>query len=90
MKTPLAQIHVKHPDNDELIILSKVKFLRGEQVLTTGLWAELDKEGKLQKSSALTELLKALECKSLSELVGKEVETIKEADDKPYLCLKIY
>jgi hypothetical protein len=92
MKTPLAFLECIHPDKkaDELIKLSKVKYLDGDNVKTVSLWVQLDADGNIQKSSAIDVLLNFKVCKSLKELEGKKIETIEESKDSSYLCLKAY
>ena len=82
-----AQIEVKHPDREETIKLSSVAYLDGKQIVNRGLWFNKDKEGNIQKGSALAVFLSKLGVKNLKELEGKEVET--DLDGK-YLCFKTY
>jgi len=95
IKKPVEKAHgdkiefeVKHPDKEETIRISAVSFLRDKSVVTSGTWFNLDKEGKIQKGSALANLLKHLGVKNLNESQGKEIET--ETDDKGFLCFKAY
>ena len=78
---------VKHPDKEENITISSVSYLRDKNVVTTGLWYNLDKENNIQKGSALAIFLSATGSKNIKELEGKEVET--ELDGN-YLCFKAY
>lgn len=78
----------KHPDREEPIKISSVSYLKDKQVVTSGLWHTLDKEGKIQKGSAIAVFLNKLGAKTPAELVGKESET--ELDDKQWLCFKAY
>lgn len=89
---PLVHIECAHPDKqkDELIHITKIKYLRGDVVRTVGLWLQTDDDDKIQKDSAIAELLNFLNCKTLDETVGKEVETTYESDEKPFLCIKAY
>lgn len=77
----------KHPDREETIHLSSVAYLQDRAVKTSGTWLNLDKEGKLQKGSALVTFLTRLNATTIQEAVGKEVET--ELDGN-YLCFKAY
>lgn len=90
MKTPLAQAMVKHPDKDELLVLSKVKQFDGEKTFVTSFWVNLDEDGNFYKSSAIDIVLKKLGCETLEETVGKEIDTVEESKTSPYLCLKVY
>jgi len=92
MKTPLAQMVCIHPDKkqDDLIHISKVKFLKGEKVITAGFWVQLDDEENIQKGSSLNILLDFLNKKTLKEIEGCDVETCFESEDSSYLCIKAY
>lgn len=90
MDTPLAQFFVKHPDKEELLSISKVKFLEGEELKTKGFWVQTDEEGNFFKGSTIDLILKVLGCETLADTYGKEIDTVEESKDKPYLCLKAY
>jgi len=79
---------VKHPDRDEEITISSVAYLDGKSVITSGTWLNLDKQGKIQKGSALAIFLQKVGFNNLDEAVEKETET--ELDDKGYLCFRAY
>lgn len=84
-----ASFEVKHPDKEETIKVSEVKFeQKGGKLTTSGTWVNLDEDKKLRKGSALTILKDSMECKTLKEMEGKEVMTCK--DEKGYLCFKAY
>ena len=78
---------IQHPDREEPITISSVSYLRDKKVITTGLWFNLDKDGNIQKGSALAVFLNHTGSKNLEELKGKEVETELEGN---YLCFKAY
>jgi hypothetical protein len=82
-----AVFEVKHPDKEETIKISAASYLEGREVVTFGTWYSLDKEGKLQKGTALTVLLNKISAKSLKDAIGKEVDT--EMNGK-YLAFKAY
>lgn len=91
MKSPLVHFEVKHPDKEEIISISKVRLIRnGKDIITVGLWVSLDEEKNFQKGSALTELLDFLGCETLSEVEGKDIDTVMESDSSQFLCLKAY
>lgn len=90
MPTPLVQFHAKHPEKEELIVLSKVKYVDGEKVVTKGFWVQLDKDGNFYKGSSIDIILKKLEVETLAETYNKEMDTETESKDSPYLCLKAY
>jgi len=90
MKTPLIHIDCKHPDKDELISLSKVKYERNNKLEVVSLWVQLDEDNKIRKSSSVSAVLNFLKCSNLEEIYGKEIDTIKQSEDNSYLCLKAY
>ena len=90
MKTPLVQFMIKHPDKEELLVISKVKFVDGDKAISKGFWIQLDDEGKVFKGSGIDLILKVLGCKTLAETYGREIDTVEESKDSPYLCLKAY
>ena len=90
MKSPLANILVKHPDREEQVKLSKIKYEKNGKLEVVTLWVNLDEEGKFQKSSALAELLRITQSLTIEELTGKEVETIEQSKEDTYLCIKAY
>jgi len=79
---------VKHPDKEDTIEISSVEYRKGKEIRTSGLWVGLDKEGKLQKGSALALLKDFYKAKVLSDLKDKELPTTE--DDRGYLCFKAY
>lgn len=90
MSTPLAQVMIKHPDKEELLTISKIKYIEGKDVLVKGLWVQLDADGKIQKSSAIDVLLKFTNSKTLEELYTKDIEAVHESEESKFLCLKAY
>ncbi len=90
MKTPLAQFMVKHPDKDELIIISKVQIIENKKIVNKGFWVNTDEENAFYKGSSIDIVLKKLNCETLADTYGKEIDTIEESEESPYLCLKAY
>ena len=90
MKSPLAIINCKHPDREELVKISKIKTERNGKLEVVSLWTNLDEEGKLQKSSAVSDLLRFLKVETLEAIYGKEIESIEQSKEDTYLCLKAY
>jgi len=90
MKSKLLQFMVKHPSKEELITLSKVKYIDGDKAIAKGFWVQTDEENNFYKGSAVDILLSHLKCSTLSETYGKEVDTVVESKDSSYLCLKAY
>ena len=81
-------VSCKHPDKEELIKISQVKWENKGKLEVTGLWFNLDSEKKIRKNSSLAVFLKSMSCETLEALVNKTVATI--ADDKGYLTFKAY
>lgn len=80
---------VKHPDKEETIDISSVKFEgKGGKLTSSGLWIKLDNEAKIQKGTALATLLLHFGCLDIEALEGREVPTAE--DEKGYLCVKAY
>jgi hypothetical protein len=86
-KSKKVACEVKHPDREETFEMSSVAYLLDKQIVNKGLWFNKDKEGKIQKGSALAVFLTKIGVNTISSLVGKEVET--ELDGN-YLCFKAY
>lgn len=79
---------VKHPDKEELIDLKKVKYEKDNKIKVVGTSLSLDKDGNINKNSALAYLLSFYKASKPLEMKDKEVQT--SLDDKDYLCLKAY
>ena len=90
MKTPLAEFNIKHPDKDENLKITKVKYLDGENLKAVGFWIQIDPDGNFYKGSAVEIILSKLGCETLAGTIGKEIDTVEESKDSPYLCLKAY
>lgn len=78
---------VKHPDREDSIELSGVKYLKGDKVTASGLWFNLDEDKLIPKQSALAETMRKYDCKTLEDFDGKEIQT--DLDGK-YLVVKAY
>lgn len=90
-KVPLVQLLCQHPDKpDAPIIITKVKLIVDEMVVTKTTWADIDEEGNIQKDSALDDLLKFLECDCLADTEGKKLHTVVESKNSSFLCLKLF
>ncbi len=90
MDTPLAEFHVMHPEKDSPLKITKVKYLDGDNLKAVGFWVQVDPDGNFYKGSAVEIILSKLGCETLADTVGKEIDTIEESKDSPYLCLKAY
>ena len=86
-KAKKVVFQVRHPEKEETIGLSAVSYLQDRSVKVSGTWLNLDKEGKLQKGSALVVFLQKIGANTIEEAAGKECET--ELDGQ-YLVFKAY
>jgi hypothetical protein len=83
-----AVFEVKHPDKEETVRISAVRYEQKGKLTVVGTWVNFDEDKKLRKGSTLAHLLGFLNAKNLVETQGKEVNTAE--DDKGYLCFKAY
>ena len=79
---------VKHPNKEELIEISAVKYEKAGKLVSIGLWYNEDSDKLIVKGSALAILLNFLKVETVKEIEGKEVMTT--LDDKGYLVIKAY
>ena len=63
----------KHPDKNEPISISAVKYENKGKLEVSGLWLNKDSKGLLRKGSALAVFLQENGCQTASQLVGKEI-----------------
>lgn len=77
----------KHPDKEEVIELSNVKYIEGDKMINSGLWVNKDEDGKIRKNSVLAQFMSFLGAKKVSELENKEIDTVLQ--DR-YLVMKAY
>ena len=78
----------KHPDKDELIKISAVKYEKKNQIKVSGIWFNKDDAGLIQKGSALSIMMLKFGAKTINDLKGKSLPTT--LDEKNYLCIKSY
>lgn len=81
-------VSVKHPEREEQLAISKIKFIKENQLKVVGLWINQDSSGNIQKGTSVAEFLAFCKVKTLKELIGKEADTV--SDEKGYLVLKAY
>lgn len=84
----ILECFCKHPQKEEEIKISKVKFENKGKLETVGLWINKDEEGLLRKGSALALLIQKLGVANAEQLVGKDIETT--LDENHYLAFKNY
>lgn len=87
-KTKILVLQVKHPDQEDLLELSKIQLIDGKIIKTLGLWVSLDEDDNIQKNSALAKLMNYYKMSSLIELKDKVLHTT--FDEKNYLVVKGY
>lgn len=79
----------KHPDRDEEIRISRVRYIgKDNKVITVGLWVIKDKNEDIQKGSALANFLGFNNAMNMKQLEKIEVDTVIE--ETGYLCFKAY
>lgn len=79
----------KHPDKNEAIEISSVKFeSKDGKLKTSGIWFKLDEDGQIIKGSALSVVLNFYDAANVAAMIGKEVDSV--LDDSNYLAIKAY
>jgi len=78
----------KHPDKEETIKISEMKFVSGESIKTSTIWINVDTDGNIQKGSTLAVLLEKAGVLTAANLVGQTLNT--ELDSKKFLAIKAY
>lgn len=78
----------KHPDKEETINISALKYEHNGKLEVSGLWVNKDSKGLIRKGSALAVFLQGNGANIISDLIGKDVQTT--TDEKGYLCFKAY
>jgi len=79
---------VKHPDRNEVIEISSIKYEKNGKLNVSGLFVNLDEDEKIRKGSPLAILMSALASKTPKEMEGKQIGTTE--DERGYLCFKVY
>ena len=92
-KTPKLILMCKHPDKEEPIEISAVKYEnKSGKLEVAGLWMYKNKETKQleapRKGSQVAALMTIANVTSLDQLTGKEVDSL--LGDDGYLCIKAY
>ena len=90
MDTPLVNVMCKHPDKDEVIKITQIKWINGDKMVNTALFATVDEEGKFMKDSGVARLLSFANKSALRDLEGFTFDTVKESETSKYMCLKCY
>ena len=80
---------VKHPDREETIEISSVKFEgKGNKLVVTGLWVNKDEDDLIRKGSALAIFMNHIAAQTLKDIAERECDTTE--DEKGYLTFKAY
>ena len=79
---------VKHPDKEETIKISAVKYEHNGRLEEVGLWFNKDEDKLVTKGSALAVFMNFLNVTTIKDLKDKEVLTAE--GEKGYLCFKAY
>lgn len=90
MATPLLKFMIKHPEREELLEIGKIKTFDGEKAEVKSCWIQTDDQGQFFKGSVISNLLNFLKVETLADTYGKEIETVTESKESPYLCLKAF
>lgn len=83
-----ATLTCKHPDQEDPIKISNVKYEKGKNLKVAALWYNLDEDQKIFKNSALAIWMKHNGLITLENIEKMELETTQ--DDEGYLVFKAY
>ncbi len=87
-KTPKLICVCKHPERDDNIEISSLKFEKAGVLAVSGLWINEDEDGNIKKNSGLGQLMSFLKISTLSQLKGCKIQSV--LDERGYLTLKAY
>ena len=84
------QIITKHPDRDETLNLTGVKYELDNKIKETGLWVKKDESepNKLKFNNAVKALMDYYKITKLKDLIGKKLQTTQK--ENGYLVIKAY
>jgi len=79
----------KHPDKEDTIEISNIKYLKASSIKESATWYNEDSDGNISKGSALGQFLIFHNAQNVKGMIGKEdIETV--TDENGYLCFKAY
>ena len=78
----------KIADRDEPLEISQVKYQQGDKLKQSGLWINIDSDGKMPYRSATACMLRKIGTTKISGLKGAKLETVE--GDNGYLVIKAY
>ena len=90
MDSELVNIMCKHPDKEDPVKLTQIKWINGDKMTNTSLFVTLDSDGKFMKDSGIARLLLFAKKSTLKELEGLTLDTVKESEISKYMALKCY
>jgi hypothetical protein len=88
-KAKIVEFTCQHPAQEKPIKLSKMKWDNKSKLEVTGIWWNVDTQGKIQKTSALAEFLRNNAATCLDDMKGKTIQTVKDNENK-YIVFKCY
>lgn len=81
-------VMVKHPDKPEPFQIYSVSYLKGTAIKSVGFTIYYDSQGKLLKGTAIAEVLRLYNLKTIKDLLNKDLQTVMNT--KGYLSVKAY
>ena len=84
----IVKLTCKHPDKDEPIVISKVRYEVVGKLKESGIWYNEDTNKEVQKGSALSILLAHYSCANVRALEALELDTV--INEQGYLIIKAY
>ena len=86
--TDLLVFHCKHPDAEELIEISTVKFEKAGKMEQSAIWYKPDEDGNVPFESGVAYLMRFYDVEEYGEFVGNKVATT--TNQAGFLILKAY
>lgn len=87
-KNRKVECSCKHPDLKDPIKISSTMYILAKNIKESGLWVNIDEDGKLQKGSALAITMEKFGASNIEGLKGLRVPT--DLGSKDFLCFKAY
>jgi len=81
-------LKIKHPINNNVVDISGVKYVIGDKIKETGLWINIDKEGKISYRSALANMMRHYKVNAICNMLNVVIETV--VGENGYLIVKAY
>ena len=91
-KAKIVSFHCKHPEKEEVIKISNLKFKKidgnNETITKDGIWYREDDESNIDKRCNTSIVMRFYNKKTLKEFEGTSITT--ELDNSGYLAIKAY